>query len=266
MKKRIRALVIDSDPIALKRVVNLIQDIDEITLIKQCDNGEDGIKSIIENRPDLIFIDVHINDMTGFDVLTRLPEHIRPFTIFITADEEFALKAFDSFAFDYLVKPYKDDRFLRSVNRIIEIFNLNQSSKTNKRINQLLNYIEKESLQSQVSLSKKIPFKYNGKILLLETDEINYVLASGSYVEVYVSHKKHLLRESLSLLEKRLPKTTFYRIHRSTIININQIEEIIISNYREIDVKMKNNKLLRVSIRYKNDLLKLVGMKDEVND
>ena len=200
--------------------------------------------------------------MSGFDVISSLPNSINPLLIFITDQERFALKAFEYSAFDYLLKPFKDDRFINSAKRAIDSLNQDKSIITSKKINQLFDLISNENFQSPVIEQKKLLFKYNGTILLLKACNINYILASGSYAEIHTSEKKYLLRESLNSLIKKLPDDTFYRIHRSTIINLDLIEEVSIANHGEIQVKMVNDESFRVSQSNRMNFFKQIGLKD----
>lgn len=260
MKNLIKAMVVDDEPLAINRIAKLLNEIDEINLVNESNSGEEAIKYLSSNTPDLIFMDIDLNLTNGFEVLSRINDDHNPYVVFVTAHKEFALKAFNYFAFDYLLKPYKDERFFNSVNRIIKLYNNDKSYKESSRIDQLIDYVESQNFENLNVQAKKIPFKYNDKIVLLDSNSILYILASGTYCEVCISERKYLIRESLKQLSNRLPKRTFFRVHRSTIINLNLIEEIIISNYREIDVKMKDSQLFRVGAKYKEELLKIVNL------
>lgn len=256
---KINTLIIDDEALARQRLVNLINDVHELELIGQCATGQEAIKSINELKPDLIFLDIEMKDMNGFNVLEKIDIDKNPLVIFVTAYNEYALKAFDFFAFDYLLKPYKDDRFYKSIKNIINYINNKNYSPFEEKINDLLKYVKNNNTPS-TNHSNKLPVKLGNKVFFINVDAIKYILASGYYAEIYTSEKKHLLRESLSNLIESLDATKFIRVHRSTIINLNEIEGLINSNYGEIDVKMTDKQLFRVSKSYKKMFLTKMGL------
>ncbi|WP_298237513.1 response regulator transcription factor [uncultured Algibacter sp.] len=256
----IKAIIIDDEFLARKRVSNLLNDIKEIDLIEECSSGKDAINAILTEKPDLIFLDIQITDMTGFDVLKQIDESVMPLIIFITAFDEFALKAFDFFAFDYLLKPFKDERFFQSTNKVIDLYSTNKSDGLNKKINNLLKYIENPNADFFETKKSKLAIKANGKISFIEKNDIKYIQASGYYAEIFTDQKKYLLRESLNSLLDQLKSFKFIRIHRSTIINSSLIKEVLYSNYGEIDVKMEDEKLFRISKTHKKEFQKKMGI------
>ena len=130
----ISTIIIDDEDLAIKRIENLLKDLEEIEIKCSCTNGLDAIEKIKLHNPDLIFLDIQLKDMTGFDILEQIPDEKHPLIIFITAFNDFALKAFDVFAFDYLLKPFKDDRFYKSVNKASELINNNQTNSFNEKL------------------------------------------------------------------------------------------------------------------------------------
>ena len=261
MTPLIKSIIIDDEFLARKRVYNLLNDVPAIEVIDECSSGKEAIKAINTHKPDLIFLDIQITDMTGFDILKQIDQSIMPLVIFITAYDEFALKAFDFFAFDYLLKPFKDERFFQSTNKVIDLF---ISSKTdnvlNLKINKLLKYIENPEDDFSEIRNKKLAIKASGKVSFIDKTDIKYIEASGYYAEIFTDHKKYLLRESLSSLEDQLKLFEFIRIHRSTIINTTLIKEVIYSNYGEIDVKMTDEKIFRISKTHKKEFQKKLGI------
>lgn len=258
---KISTLIIDDEHLARQRINNLLKDIDIIDVIDFCKNGNQAIEVINKISPQLIFLDIQMKDMTGFEVLEKITVKKKPIVIFVTAYDKYALKAFDFFAFDYLLKPYKDERFSKSVLMAIEHIKQNNFYVFEDKINKLLNYIQKPTNIVNLSYAEKLPIKLGNKISFIDTRNIKYILASGYYAEIYMYNKKHLLRESLTNLISELNPNNFIRIHRSTIINIDEIDEIISSNYSEIDVKMKDTEQFRISKSYKKIFLSKMGVK-----
>lgn len=256
-KMVLKTLIIDDEPLARQRLVNLIEDVDDIEIIGECKTGKETIEKIDKLEPDLIFLDIQLKDMTGFDVLEAITVKKFPKVIFVTAFDEYALKAFDYFAFDYLLKPFKDERFFKSVYKVIEESKNEDLHGFDEKLNDLMNFIQKPVIGSP---NNKLPVRLGNKIHFIDTKDIKYITASGYYAEIHTDDKTHLLRESLSRLIEELDSNDFFRIHRSTIINLNYISELVSSSYGEIDVKMKDNKLFRISKSYKKVFIDKMGL------
>lgn len=257
---KINTIVVDDEALARRRLINLVSDVDELHLIGDFATGKDAIIAINDQQPDLVFLDIQMKDMDGFDVLEKIDVQKKPIVVFVTAYNEYALKAFDFFAFDYLLKPYKDDRFFKSITNVINYVNNNQYNPFEEKINDLLKYVKTSSDKDDNSYSEKLPVKLGNKVFFINVDEIKYIMASGYYAEIFTDDKKHLLRESLSNLILSLDPKKFIRVHRSTIVNFDHIRELIHSNYGEVDVKMQDNKLFRVSKSYKKVFLNKMGL------
>ncbi|MFD0760876.1 LytR/AlgR family response regulator transcription factor [Lutibacter aestuarii] len=256
----IKTLIIDDEALARLRLKNLLKEVNEIEILGECSNGKDAINKIDELQPNLIFLDIQMTDMTGFDVLEKISLNPKPIVIFVTAYNEHALKAFDYFAFDYLLKPYKDDRFFKSVNNILKYIDNKDYKPFEDKLENLVKYIKTSETKTIKNYSEKLPIKLGNKVFFIKSNEIKYIIASGYYAEIFNNEKKYLLRESLSNLIDTLNPQQFIRIHRSTIINLNEVAELIHSNYGEIDVKMTDSKLFRISKSYKKDFLTKMGL------
>ena len=256
---KVNALIVDDEALARQRLVNLINDVPEISIIGECSNGKDAIKSIEKLKPLVIFLDIQMKDMNGFDVLQKIKLNVKPIVVFVTAYNEFALKAFDFFAFDYLLKPYKDSRFYKSIENVLTYIKNNNYEHYNTKLDQLITFINNEQVDNTNYITK-LPIKLGNKVSFINTPSIKYIIASGYYAEIFTNEKKYLLRESLNSLIESLNPENFIRIHRSTIININEIIELVNSSYGEVDVKMIDNKLFRVSKSYKKQFLKKMGL------
>lgn len=259
MDNQIKVLVIDDEPLARQRLKILLSDIHAIQLEGVCKTGEEAIESINELEPDIVFLDIQLKDMTGFEVLDKISTKKRPLVIFVTAYDEFALKAFENYAFDYLLKPFKDERFYKSTSNAIDYIKQNKPFYEEK-LTELLAYLKNSSNKPENNYIKKIPIRLGNKISFLKLGDIKYILASGYYAEIYTDDKKHLIRESLTKLSSELDPNNFVRVHRSTIINLKYVHELINSNFGDMDVKMKDQKLFRISKSYKKDFLKRMGV------
>ena len=257
-KKIMKALVIDDEELARKRVLNLLEDVEDIEVIGECSNGRTAIERINADKPDLIFLDINMKDMNGFEVLKRVEIANKPVVIFVTAYDNYALKAFDVDAFDFLLKPFKDERFFRTIDKVLKTTKTEANENFEKRMVEFFHEYSKGGIQ--LNSVSKIPIKQGNKTALVDPKEIMYIQASGYYAEIFVNSKKYVLRESLNNLEEILDNNLFIRIHRSTIINLNFVDEIIHSEYSEIDAKMTDGKLLHISKSHKKEFLEKIGI------
>jgi len=256
----ITSLIIDDEVLARKRIRNLLKEASGITILGECSNGKKSIEMITQLKPQLIFLDIQMKDMTGFDVLNALKTNIKPLVIFITAYDKYAIKGFDYFAFDYLLKPFRDERFFLSLKKACDYLKNEKTNELESKLEGLLNYIKNPETLTRDTTIQKLPIKLGNKVHFINTELITHIEASGYYAEIYTDEKKYLLRESLTKLIEKLTKFDFIRIHRSTIINLAYMQELVHSNYNEIDVKMKNGKLFRVSKSYKKELFTILGL------
>ena len=250
----IRTLIIDDEALARQRIRALLAHRQDVALIGECKSGAEALRAIREQQPDLIFLDIRMKDMSGFEVLQNLPESETPLIIFSTAYDQYALRAFDVFAFDYLLKPFKEERFYKSLDKAIRLLGEKQASPDGSQLGALLEYLRQDNRR------RTLPIRQAGKICFVDMADIRYVEASGYYIEIYSGEKKFLLRESLANMERQLEGRQFIRIHRSTIINtgfLHQIEQI---GYGDVEAHMKDGRVFRVSKTYKEALFGRLGI------
>lgn len=251
-------MVIDDEILSRKRIINLLKENEQVELIGEYSNGKSAVGAINEFKPDMIFLDINMRDMTGFEVLNEIKTTHKPIVIFVTAHQHHALKAFDHDALDFLLKPYKDERFFKTLEKAFRLSKKDIAVNFDRRIEDLLKlYHQNPPVENAV---QKMAIRQGNKTFLIETDEIKYVLASGYYAEIFSNTKKYLIRESLQNLMNNLNPDIFFRVHRSAIININCVREIVHSNYSEIDLKMEDSKLIRVSKSKKKEFLNRIGI------
>lgn len=253
-----KALVIDDEELARTRVVHLLKQVPDIEFLGECSNGKMAIEKINQLNPDLIFLDINMTDMTGFEMLQKIDISPKPMVIFVTAYDNYALKAFDVDAFDFLLKPFRDERFFKTIDKVRKISRHQIDSNFKKRMVEMFNFYKQNELKSVKN--RKLPIKQGNKTILLDANDIIYITASGYYAEIFVANKKYVLRESLNNLCEILSPDDFLRVHRSTIVNLHHIKEIVHSEFSEIDVRMVDNKLLRISKVHKKDFLGKVGI------
>lgn len=253
-----KALIIDDEELARKRILHLLKQVGDVEVMGECPNGQSAIAAINHLSPDLIFLDINMTDMSGFEVLQNIEVSKKPIVIFVTAYDNFALKAFDVDAFDFLLKPFRDERFFRTLEKVRNISQNKTEDMFEKRLMELFNFYKLKSPIAEPV--KKLPVKQANKTILLDLSEIMYITASGYYAEIFVSNKKYVLRDSLNNLSENLASENFIRIHRSSIVNLLHVKEIVHSDFSEIDVRMTDNTLLHISKVHKREFLKKVGV------
>lgn len=230
----IKVLLIDDEPLASDLVAEYLQEFADYEVIGRCLNGFEGFKAIQELKPDLVFLDVQMPKITGFEMLEMLDNP--PAIIFTTAFDEFALKAFEANAVDYLLKPFSLDRFSSALQKF--------SARKEQGSAQNLEPLQQEIRKNQ---SNRVVVKDGGKIRLIPNSEITRLQADGDYVTLYSSLGKFTLKRSLQHFEETLPTESFARVHRSHLINISKIERIDPYGKNNHTAKLKDGNVVPIS-------------------
>lgn len=242
---KFKVIIIDDEKLARDLIRNFLLQYDTFEIIDECENGFEGIKSINEYNPDLIFLDIQMPKLNGFEMLELI--EVNHNIIFTTAYDQYALKAFDVNAIDYLLKPFSRDRFKEAVDKVIY------------RINNHENSIVKTSLPELISSDerlKRIVVKKNNKIIIIPVDKINYLKAEDDYVNIVTLDGSFLKQNRMKYYEEHLPDS-FIRVHRSYIVNLNEIKEISLLEKDSHIVILKSGEKLPAS---KNGYRKLKEM------
>ena len=248
MAAKIRTLIVDDEPLARRNLRVLLERDPQIEILEECRNGREAIKAINTLTPDLIFLDIQMPEMDGFDVLARVgPEQIQAI-IFVTAFDQYALKAFDVHALDYLLKPFDDERFTRALERAKSQIAAREINQLSDRLLALLEQRESErgSKRDERYLTR-LMIKASSRMMLLKVDEIDFIEADGNYAKLHVGRKTHLLREKMNDLEGRLDPAKFVRIHRSIIVNLDRIKELHPHFNGDYVVVLEDGRQLRLS-------------------
>lgn len=246
---RIRALVIDDEPIARLRVVSLLESETDIDIVGECADGPRAVTAIQELSPDLVFLDIQIPELDGFEVARTVgPAHM-PVVVFVTAYDEYALQAFEVHAIDYLLKPFSVERFKRALTHAREQIGRRRATTLNEQLLALLPDIQKSPARPE-----RILVKSNGRIYFVRTIDIDWCEADGNYVRLHVGHDTHLVRETMRRLETQLDPNQFARIHRSTIVKIDKIQELQPSFNGEFVVVLRDGTRLTLSRGYRDAL------------
>ena len=232
---KLKAIIIDDEKLARDLIRNFLQKFDSIQIISECENGFEGIKSINENNPDLVFLDIQMPKLNGFEMLELIEDNYN--IIFTTAYDQYALKAFDVNAIDYLLKPFSKERFNEAVNKVIEKINNSENPTNNSTLPELISTDEKLN---------RIVAKKNNKIVIIPVDTIKYIEAQDDYVNIVTHEGSYLKQNRMKYYEEHLPDS-FIRIHRSYISNINEIKEIALLEKDNHIVILKSGEKLSVS-------------------
>jgi two-component system LytT family response regulator len=215
---KLRVLVVDDEPLARSRVLELLAEEPDVEVAGQCRNGIEAVKAIQEQRPDLVFLDVKMPGLDGFEVLRSLDPARLPAVIFVTAYDKHAVEAFDVHAVDYLLKPYQPERFKRSLQRARELLR-DEAKVLTARLTRLLQ-AENPGYLTRFSI------RAGGKTLFVPVKEVDWIEAAGNYLVLHAGTENHLLRETLNGLETKLPPKTFARVNRSALANLERIKDI----------------------------------------
>lgn len=259
----LRTLIIDDEPHAREGVRLRLAEFENIEIIGECSYGSDAVEMITEMQPDIIFLDIQLSDMNGFEVLQKVEISPMPLVVFVTAYDQHAIRAFEFNAFDYLLKPINDERFKKVVKKAIAEFKENEvelyAERLNNIINNYLKIIDREKPDENSKPVDRLLIKNKENISFISVNEIDWIESAGDYVYVHQGDKKHLIRETLISLEEKLDKNKFSRIHRTAIINIDKINILKYSDHGEYDVYLKNGVKLKLSRTYKDNFQKVIG-------
>jgi len=245
---RKRAIIVDDEALARKALRMVIDRFEEIEIIGECSDGFEAVKAINEKRPDLVFLDIQMPKLDGFDVLELLGKDA-PFIVFVTAYDEYALQAFEAHALDYLLKPVKPERLAKTLDRIKERF----PGKSRQPVDKLLQQHRLKDVPH-----KRILVRDRGNIYIIQAEDITYIEAQGDYVCINTLKKSSLKNDTLANMEKMLDPRKFYRIHRSYILNIDYLSKIEPYTKDSRVAILKNGKTLLVSRSGYSRIMKLL--------
>jgi two-component system LytT family response regulator len=227
----VRVLIVDDEPLARRGVVHRLRQFKDVTIIGECADGVSAVEAILERSPDVVFLDIQMPGMDGFEVLRALPKESMPAIIFLTAYEQHVLRAFDVHALHYLLKPVDDLRFAAAVDRARNLVDSALKAEMAKRVMKVLD-------QTADQYASRFTVQTGSRIQIVIAEEVEWIGAAGDYVELHVSGRCFLLRETMASLERRLDPEKFLRIHRSRIVQSKSILELQSIDNREFRVKL----------------------------
>ena len=262
---KLRTLLVDDEPIALRGLQHLLQSEPDIEIVGLCQDGAEAIASISELKPDLVFLDIQMPEVTGFDVIGAIGLAHMPSVIFVTAYDEFAVRAFDVHALDYVLKPIDPPRLQQALQKARALkqssSTVDEKSRSDQSLelrNQISAVLVELGVQAPPAWSKRLAIKHHGRVLLFEVHDVDRIEAAGNYVEIYVrqetQNKTYLMRESLSSLEQRLNPAEFVRISRSSLIQIARVRELQTMFNGDFVAVLKDGSVVSGSRRYRQAL------------
>lgn len=252
--QKIRTLIVDDEPLARERIRMLLAADSEIEITGECADGEEAVAAIQSLKPDLLFLDIQMPEFDGFGVISAVGADEMPVVILVTAFDQYALRAFEACALDYLLKPFDDLRFQRSLKRAKEqIGNIAAIKEINRR---LLSFLE--NAKSNQDYLQRVLVKREERLTFLETEKIDWINSESNYVCLHAAKDSYLLRETLTNLEAHLNPRIFIRISRSIIININRVKELQQMFHGDFIVILKDGTELKMSRRFRDRLPRIV--------
>src|SRR5688572_10967893 len=273
-RKPIRVLLVDDEPLARQRVEDLLRAEAGVEIVASVDNGAAAVDAVRTLHPDLVFLDVQMPGKTGLDVVREIGADEMPATIFVTAYDRYALQAFDLAAVDYLVKPFDDERFEQAFRRARRHVELEEMGELRERLLAVLdtgqrapanagdgpNASAKPAGRPESPYLERIAVEMRGKVRVVPVSQIEYITASGPYVELHTSERAFLIREAIQTLEQRLDPERFLRIHRSIIVRVDLIDTFHRGAGGDYEVQLKSGARLRVSRSRREELERRLGV------
>ncbi|HVR71596.1 MAG TPA: LytTR family DNA-binding domain-containing protein [Vicinamibacteria bacterium] len=267
-KAPLRVLVVDDEPLARHRIEDLLRDEPDVEVVGTSEDGLEAVETIRSLRPDLVFLDIQMPGATGLEVVSRIGPERMPATIFVTAFDEHALRAFEVAAVDYLVKPFDDERFAQALRRARERVRMKEVERMTRRLLAVLGQAPADreptaprppSPAASTPYARRITVETRGQVRFVPVEAIDYVTASGPYAELHVGGQTHLIRERMQALERRLDPRLFARIHRSAIVQLDRVESLRQRPGGELAVRLRGGEELTVSRSRRRELEARMG-------
>jgi two-component system LytT family response regulator len=249
---KVRALIVDDEAVARRRIARLIGQRADVEVVAECSGGRAAVEAIEQLKPDLVFLDVQMPDLDGFAVLRDLDMGVLPAIVFVTAYDQYAVRAFEEAAVDYLLKPYSPDRFAQAVERAIRVIRGNGGASDDERVKTLLNeLLQRTNAEEPAGRLDRFLVKRLGRAQFVRAQDVDWIEADGNYVRLHVGPQRFLVRATIASCAERLDPRKFVRIHRSFIVNMDRIKELEPWLGGDYVVLLDTGKKLRLSRHYR---------------
>jgi two-component system LytT family response regulator len=266
LNRKIRALIVDDEILARKALRSMLKDDSEIEVIGECRNGKEAVEAIREQSPDVVFLDIQMPEMDGFQVIQEVKVERMPVTVFVTAYDKYAVQAFEVNALDYLLKPFDHDRFDTTMQRAKTFVRQQKLGEINESLFAVLKDLKPNSNEAPSETDKdahkepidRVVIKSVGRIYFLKVEEIDWVEGTSNYLSLHSGSQTHLIRETMGNFHAKLNPRKFLRIHRSTIVNIERIKDIQPLFKGEYVITLTSGRRLKASRGYRHEIQALL--------
>jgi len=254
----IRTIIADDERLARRKLRILLGSEPQVEVVAECPNGRQTVSAIRSFRPDILLLDIQMPDLNGFDVLSEISSDEMPQVIFTSAYDQYAIRAFEAHALDYLLKPFDQDRLHAAIERASLEIRKSRDQEFTNRVLELLSTVKSQKKPTP-EFEDRLAIRTNGRVVFLNLDEIHWVEAAANYVRLNTAKDSYLFRETISRISDRLNPADFVRIHRSMIVNVRRIKELIPVNSGEYVVVLNSGKELSCSRGYRANLQHLIA-------
>lgn len=245
-----KVIVVDDEPLARERIAQLLSKEANLEIVAECGDGLAAISAINELQPDLMFLDVQMPELSGFDVLREIDAEIMPAIIFVTAFDQYTVQAFDFSAADYLLKPFSEKRFRQAVSRARQHLELKSENNNGQRVSHLLDHFN-----SSKGFLERLIVSHKNRLILLPVNDVDWIESYGNYLKIHAGGKTYLLRKTMNDLAARMDPEKFIRIHRATLVNIERIKEFQPMFGGQYAVVLRDGTELTLSRNYRKPVL-----------
>jgi two-component system LytT family response regulator len=253
--KTIRVAIADDEPLARERVRSMLEGRDRYAIVAECHDGVEAVAALAEHDIDLLFLDVQMPGLDGFQILESVGTTRLPIIVFVTAFNDYALRAFSVSALDYLLKPFDRERFEQTLARVEERLASRQQTEISAELREFLHTLSTTAPLNHVA---RFPVRANGEIYFVRVDDVDWIDAEGNYVALHAAGRRHLVRDTIKSLESRLDPAKFVRVHRSAIINVDRLRKLQPYFHGEYVITLQDGTTLTSSRTYSDRLRALL--------
>jgi two-component system LytT family response regulator len=253
--KAIRVAIADDEPLARERLRSLLEGRERFAIVAECDDGAETLAALAEHDVDLLFLDVQMPGLDGFQILESLDAEKLPMIVFVTAFNDYALRAFDVSALDYLLKPFDRDRFEKTLVKVEERLAGRETAEMSGELREFLRTISTKGAPAHVS---RFPVRSDGEIYFVRAEDVDWIDAEGNYVALHSAGRRHLVRDTIKSLEDRLDPSKFVRVHRSAIINVDRLRKLQPYFHGEYVITLQDGTTMTSSRTYSDRLRALL--------